>query len=257
MNSPPKRFSGKVALITGGGSGIGKAISRRLAAEGAHVMVVDVNLQSARECAMQISREGGNAAALECDVANAEHVRLAIAFPARLDVLVNSAGIAHVGNAEQTLPADMDRIYQVNVKGVYHCVHFALSRMREQGGGTILNIASIASKVGIADRFAYSMSKGAVLAMTLSVARDYVQAGIRCNCICPARVHTPFVDGFLAKNYPMQEGEMLKKLAAFQPMGRMGSPDEIAALAAFLCSDEAAFITGSAYDIDGGATLLR
>ena len=255
--SRPSRYSGQTALVTGGGSGIGEAIARRLAAEGAHVVIVDVSLEAARRCAEQIAGEGGTAEALACDVADAEQVRRVIELPARLDVLVNSAGIAHIGNVEQTLPADMDRIYQVNVKGVYHCLHFALPRMREQGGRAILNLASIASKVGIADRFAYSMSKGAVLAMTLSVARDYVHAGIRCNCVCPARVHTPFVDGFLAKNYPTQQDEMLQKLSAYQPIGRMGKPAEIAALAAFLCSDEASFITGSAYDIDGGVTLLR
>jgi NAD(P)-dependent dehydrogenase (short-subunit alcohol dehydrogenase family) len=156
-----------------------------------------------------------------------------------------------------TTPADLDRLYQVNVRGVYHCLHFGVELMLRHGGGAIVNLASVASKVGIQDRFAYSMTKGAVLTMSLSVARDFIDKGIRCNCVCPARVHTPFVDGFLAKNYPGREEEMFAKLAASQPLGRMGQPQEIADLVAFLCSDQAAFITGSAYDIDGGFTLLR
>ena len=167
------------------------------------------------------------------------------------------SGIAHIGNVLNTSPEDLDKLYQVNVRGVYHCLHFGVAKMLASGGGSIVNIASVASKVGIADRFAYSMTKGAVLTMTLSVARDFIDQGIRCNCICPARVHTPFVDGFLEKNYPGQEAEMFAKLAASQPIGRMGTPDEVAALAAFLCSSDASFITGSAYDLDGGFTRLR
>jgi NAD(P)-dependent dehydrogenase (short-subunit alcohol dehydrogenase family) len=151
----------------------------------------------------------------------------------------------------------LDRLYAVNVRGVYHGLHFGLPKMLAAGGGVVLNLCSVAAKIGIADRFAYSMTKGAVLSMTLSVARDFVNRGIRCNCLCPARVHTPFVDGFLAKNYPGQEAAMREKLAAWQPIGRMGAPDEIAGLAAYLCSDEASFITGAAYDIDGGVTSLR
>ena len=175
----------------------------------------------------------------------------------KLDVLVNNAGIAHIGNVVTTTAADLDRIYAVNVKGVYHGLHFGVQKLLASGGGAIVNLASLASRVGLADRFAYGMSKGAVFTMTLSVARDFVNRGIRCNCVCPARVHTPFVDGFIAKNYPGQEAETFAKLSAAQPIGRMGEPSEIAALVAFLCSDEASFITGSAYDIDGGATLLR
>jgi NAD(P)-dependent dehydrogenase (short-subunit alcohol dehydrogenase family) len=148
-------------------------------------------------------------------------------------------------------------LYRVNVKGTYHAMHAAVPRMLAQGHGVILNIASIVSKVGIEERFAYSMTKGAVLAMTLSVARDYVRRGIRCNCICPARVHTPFVDGFIAAHYADRAEEVFARLSAYQPIGRMARPDEIAALAAYLCSEEAAFVTGSAYDIDGGVTLLR
>jgi len=136
-------------------------------------------------------------------------------------------------------------------------MHATVPHMIKNNGGVILNLASIASKIGLTDRFAYSMSKGAVLTMTLSVAKDYIADHIRCNCICPARVHTPFVDSFIKESYPGKEAEMFRTLADYQPIGRMGRPDEIASLAAFLCSDEAAFITGCAYDIDGGAMNLR
>jgi NAD(P)-dependent dehydrogenase (short-subunit alcohol dehydrogenase family) len=171
--------------------------------------------------------------------------------------LVNNAGVAHVGTVVGTVPEDLDRLYRINVRGTYHCLHFGVQAMTASEGGSIVNLASIAAKVGIPDRFAYSMTKGAVLAMTLSVARDFVDKGIRCNCVCPARVHTPFVDGFLAKNYAGREAEMFDKLSKTQPIGRMGTPEEIATLIAFLCSPSASFITGAAYDIDGGFTLLR
>ena len=194
---------------------------------------------------------------VEGDVASTESMRAAFGQVEKLDVLVNNAGISHVGNVLNTTPEDLDRVYSVNVKGVYHGLHFGVPKLLASGGGAIVNIASIVSKVALPDRFAYGMSKGAVLTMTLSVARDYIDRGIRCNCVCPARVHTPFVDGFLARNYPGKENEMFARLSAAQPIGRMGQPEEIAALVAFLCSDDAAFITGSAYDIDGGATLLR
>jgi 2-keto-3-deoxy-L-fuconate dehydrogenase len=251
------RLASKHALVTGAGSGIGRALAERFAAEGASVTVLDYGRDAAEAVASAIREQGGRAEAAACDVSDAEAVRAVFAALPQLDILVNNAGIAHIGTATSTQPADFDRVYAVNVKGVYHCLHFGLPRLLEQKGGVVLNVASIASKVGLPDRFAYSMTKGAVLSMTLSVARDYVAQGIRCNCICPARVHTPFVDGFLARTYPGREAEMFAKLAAAQPVGRMGEPAEIAALAAFLCSPEASFITGSAYDIDGGTTLLR
>lgn len=251
------RFAHQTVVITGGGSGIGKAISVRLAAEGAEVVILELSAASCQETVDQIREQGGSARAITCDVADTESVRAAFAQLSRLDGLINNAGIAHIGNVENTSPADLDRIYAVNVKGAYHCLHFAVPLLLQNGGGAILNLASIASKIGLQDRFAYSMSKGAVLSMTLSVARDYVDKGIRCNCICPARVHTPFVDGFLEKNYPTEKAAMFEKLSKYQPIGRMGTPDEIAALAAFLCSSEASFITGAAYDIDGGVTSLR
>jgi NAD(P)-dependent dehydrogenase (short-subunit alcohol dehydrogenase family) len=169
---------------------------------------------------------------------------------------VNNAGIAHVGTAETTAETDIDRLYNVNIKGVYNCLHEVIPVMKK-AGGVILNMASIASSVGITDRFAYSMTKGAVVGMTLATARDYISFNIRCNCISPARVHTPFVDGFLAKNYPGKEKEMFEKLSKGQPIGRMAQPEEVAYLALYLCSDEASFITGCDYLIDGGFTKLN
>lgn len=246
------RFQNKIAVITGGASGIGESVARRLAAEGAKVVIADFNLDAAQKVAAEL---GG--VAVQVDVSKPESVAAAFAGLDRIDVLVNSAGVAHIGNLLGTPVEDFDRVYGVNVKGVYLAMQAALPKMLAHGGGAILNLASIASKVGIADRFAYSMSKGAVLTMTLSVAKDYVSKNIRANCVCPARIHTPFVDGFLAKNYPDNRDEMFGKLSAYQPIGRMGRPDEVAGLIAYLCSDEAAFVTGSAYDIDGGVTLLR
>lgn len=257
MASVRSRLAGKHALVTGGGSGIGRAIAVRLAAEGAHVTILEMRTEAGDGTAALIREAGGTARVLAADVSNTDSMRAAFEQVEQLQVMVNNAGISHVGNVLNTAPEDMDRVYGVNVKGVYHGLHFALPKLLAAGGGAIVNLASIASKIALQDRFAYGMSKGAVLTMTLSVARDFIDRGIRCNCVCPARVHTPFVDGFLAKNYPGKEKEMFGKLAAAQPIGRMGTPDEIAALVAFLCSDEAGFITGSAYDIDGGATLLR
>jgi NAD(P)-dependent dehydrogenase (short-subunit alcohol dehydrogenase family) len=252
-----KIFEGKIAAVTGAGSGIGRATALRLASEGAYVVVMEISGDTGEETLQLVGEAGGKGMVLPVDVADTESVRSAFARLPGLDVLVNNAGVAHVGNVLAAQPEDIERLYRVNILGAYHCLHFGVALMEKLGAGSIVNLASIASKVGIADRFAYSMTKGAVLAMTLSVARDFVGKGIRCNCVCPARVHTPFVDGFLAKNYPGKEAEMFAKLAAGQPIGRMGLPDEVAALIAFLASDEASFITGSAYDIDGGYTLLR
>ncbi len=251
------RLHDKHALVTGAGSGIGRAIAERFAQEGAHVFIMELNAPAAEDAAAAIRAAGGKCEVLTADVSDTESMRTAFERIPRLDVLVNNAGIAHIGTVLTTTSADLDRLYAVNVRGVYHGMHFGLPQLLAAGGGAILNLCSVAAKLGISERFAYSMTKGAVLSMTLSVARDFVDKRVRCNCICPARVHTPFVDGYLAKTYPGREVEMFGKLSAWQPIGRMGEPAEIAALAAYLCSDEAAFVTGSAYDIDGGVTLLR
>lgn len=254
------RLDGKTAIVTGAGSGIGRAIAITFAAQGAHLFILERERDAAARVAAHIAAAGGAATPIECDVTDAASVASAFAAvdraSARLDILVNNAGIAHVGNIEHTGEADLDRVYAVNVKGVYLCAQAAVARMRPAHAGVILNLASIASLIGVPDRFAYSMSKGAVLTMTRSIAVDYVHDGIRCNCVCPARVHTPFVDGFLKSSYPGREAEMFAQLSAYQPIGRMGTPEEVAALALYLCSDEASFITGQAYPIDGGVLVF-
>lgn len=252
-------LTGKVAVVTGGGSGIGAAIATLFARQGAAVALLDRDNSAAETMAGTIRDAGGSASALPCDVADAGSVAAAFeqvdAAHGRVDILVNNAGIAHVGTIQQTTPEDLDRLYAVNVRGVYLCARAAIEIMLREGGGVIVNMASIASLIGIPDRFAYSMTKGAVLTMTKSIAVDYVKRGIRCNCICPARVHTPFVDGYLAANYPGREEEMYRVLSEYQPIGRMGTPEEVAALALYLCSNEASFVTGQAYPIDGGVLM--
>ena len=244
----------RTAIVTGGGSGIGRAIALLFARQGAHVFLLDISSKNAAEVRDEISASGGQATAITVDVAEVSSVQSAFgAFDGlglKLDILVNNAGVAHVGSVQTTDEATFDRLYRINVKSVFSCTQAALLRMRH--GGVVLNMASIASFIGLNDRFAYSMTKGAVLAMTRSIASDCMQANIRCNCICPARIHTPFVDDMLKQNYPGREAEMFDRLARAQPMGRMGTPDEVAALALYLCSDEASFITGQAFPIDGG-----
>lgn len=243
---------GKKVIVTGGASGIGLAISKLFHQQGASVHIVDLNKEQADEKALSI---GSDVQAYAVDVTNQLAVKQVVDSIAReggIDILVNCAGISHIGTAENTSEDDFDRVMRVNVKGVYNGIHTTIPHMLASGGGVILNMCSVAGSVGIADRFAYGVSKGAILTMTLSVAKDFVKKGIRCNCISPGRVHTPFVDGFLKKNYPGREQEMFEKLAASQPIGRMAEPEEVANLALFLCSDEASFITGTDYPIDGG-----
>ena len=249
-----KRLETRKAVVTGGGSGIGLAIARRFAAEGAVVTILERNEACGTKAAETI---GSGAQSICCDVSDESSVAAAFEQAGPQDILVNNAGIAHIGDVENTSLEEFERVLSVNVRGVFLCSKAVVPGMVARGSGVILNMASIASHLGISDRFAYSTSKGAVMSMTLSVARDYVAKGVRCNCICPARVHTPFVDGYLEQHYPDNRDEMFEKLSAYQPIGRMAKPEEIANLACFLCSDEAAFITGSAYDIDGGVTLLR
>jgi NAD(P)-dependent dehydrogenase (short-subunit alcohol dehydrogenase family) len=250
-------YNNKVAIVTGGGSGIGKAVSTGLAAQGATVHIIELNETQGSAVVAEIKSAGGNATAHTCDVSNQQQVAEKFRQIGRVDVLVNNAGISHIGSVETTTEQEFDRLFQVNVKGVYNCIFAAIPGMKSHGGGVILNMSSVAARVGLTDRFAYSMTKGAVMSMTLSVAKDYLSHNIRCNCISPARVHTPFVDGFLAKNYAGKEKEMFEKLSKSQPIGRMGRPDEIANLVIYLCSDEAAFITGCDYPIDGGFLTLN
>ncbi len=251
-------FKGKTAVVTGGGSGIGRAISKVFAENGAKVHIFELQKEVAEIVVNEIVAEGGIAVAHSCNVAVQSEVNTAIdAITAleRIDILVNNAGIAHIGNVENTTEEDLDKVYNVNVKGVYNCIHAVIPQMKKKGG-VIINMTSIASSVGISDRFAYSMSKGAALTMMFSVAKDYLKYGIRCNSISPARVHTPFVDAYLKNSYPDQIEEKFEELSKTQPIGRMGKPEEIANLALYLCSDEAAFITGTNFPIDGGYVKL-
>jgi len=259
VSAPPPnpylfRLDGKAALVTGAASGIGNAIARLFASAGAEVFIVDVDAVAGQEAARSISATGGKASSFQCDITNQSQVVetfRAVNALRPLDILVNNAGVSHIGNVESTTAADFERIFRVNVQGMFHCLQSGVAAMKDRGG-VILNMASIAATAALADRFAYSMSKGAVVAMTLSVARDYLKHKIRCNCISPARVHTPFVDGYLKKHYPGREEEMFKVLSASQPVGRMGQPEEVAYLALFLCSEPASFLTGVDYPLDGG-----
>lgn len=249
-------LEGKVTVITGGGSGIGEAICKKFTASGANVIIIDTNEIEGERVAQET-----NAYYLNCDISDPKSVQETFkkieSNHGFTEILINNAGIAHIGKITETSPEDFDKIMNVNVRGSYLCIKASIAAMIKNKKGCILNMASVASNLGIPDRFAYSTSKGAVYTMTLSVARDFVDQGIRCNCICPARVHTPFVDNYLRENYPGNEEEMFKKLEATQPIGRMAKPEEIASLAAYICSDEASFVTGSAFDIDGGFTLLK
>ncbi len=251
-------MNNKTILITGGASGIGLALVEKFTTEGSDVYFIDSNGLLGRQVAKEFQEKGKSVTFLEVDIREESQVQTAIqSIPSKLDVLINNAGISHIGNLASTSLADFERLFAVNVSGMFLCSQSALPKLIEEGGGSILNMCSVAATMGIPDRFAYSMTKGATLSMTLSIARDYVNQGIRCNCISPGRVHTPFVDGFLAKNYPGKEQEMFEKLAATQPIGRMGTPTEIAELAYFISSDAGKFITGSNFTIDGGFTGIK
>jgi NAD(P)-dependent dehydrogenase (short-subunit alcohol dehydrogenase family) len=243
------KLTHKKVVITGGCSGIGKSIALTFLAQGAEVHVIDLK-PAAEPLPADISLH-------LADITNIESVQAFANELGSIDILVNNAGIPQIGNLEKTSPADFQNIFDVNVKGAYHCMYAFIPGMIQQKSGVILNMASVAASVGIPDRFGYSMTKGAIKSMTQSVAKDYIHQGIRCNCISPGRVHTPFVDGFIAKNYPNNQKEMFAKLSATQPIGRMAQPQEIAHLALYLCSDEAAFITGCDYPIDGGFIYLN
>ena len=254
-------LTGKNAVITGGGSGIGRAIAQTFAKQGAHVDILETNADAGAQTVRDIQAAGGAAAVHACDVTRQAEVKSLFETLARtrgrLHLLVNNAGIAHVGNVVNTTEADFDRVMAVNVKGVYNCLQAGVAHMAAHGGGAIVNIASTVSVMAINDRFAYSTSKGAVLSMTYAVAKDFLRQNVRCNAILPGRIHTPFVDGFIAKNYPGREAEMFQTLSEYQPVGRMGKPEEVAAVALFLCTDEASFITGCNYPVDGGTIHIR
>ena len=254
-------LTNKVAIVTGGGKGIGESVCKVLAKQGAIVHILDIDKENGKNTANTIKNSNGIAFFHYCDLTQHEAVgelfKQINEQSGSLDILVNNAGIAHIGNVETTTPEDMERLFNVNVKTVYSCLHFGIPYMRKSDGGAIVNLASVASVVGLANRFSYTMSKGAIYSMTLAVAKDYVNENIRCNSVGPGRVHTPFVDNYLKNNYPEREVEMFDTLSKTQPIGRMGKPIEIANLIAYLCSDEAAFTTGSYYPIDGGFTTLN
>ncbi|MGH9586325.1 MAG: SDR family NAD(P)-dependent oxidoreductase [Acidobacteriaceae bacterium] len=246
----------KTAVVTGAGSGIGQAIARQFARSGATVYSMDIHTEHAENTVRLIHEDGGvEAFAKVCDVTDAAACKRAfseVAAERGIDILVNSAGISHIGRLDSTSEEDFDRLFRVNVKGVYLCMQAVIEPMKRRGGGVILNLASVAATTGLSERFAYSMTKGAVLSMTFSVARDYLPDKIRCVAISPARIHTPFVDAYLKQRYPGREAEMFAKLSETQPIGRMGSPEEVATLALYLCSDAASFITGADIPLDGG-----
>ncbi len=253
------RLDGKIALITGGGSGIGEAIARLFAAQGANVYIADVAAEAAQRVASDLIAQDYVAEPLMLDVAEETQARDAldqIATMGRLDILVNNAGVSHVGNILETSLDDWERVMRVNARGAFLCAREAIRIMvaQQPKGGVIVNMASVAGQIAVDRRLPYSASKGAILAMTRSIAIDFVGEDIRCNAICPGTVHTPFVEGYLKRSFPGQEDAVRQTLHARQPIGRMGLPEEIAAAALYLASDEAAFVTGSALVIDGGWT---
>lgn len=247
----------KVVIITGGSSGIGRAISILFAQQGGEVHIFDLQSPLSNETISEVKQFNKSSNFHPVDITNETLVSDEINSLEKIDILINNAGIAQIGNVENTSSEDFQKIFDVNVKGAFNCIKAVIPNMVSHKSGVILNMASVASSVGIPDRFGYSMTKGAIKSITQSIAKDYISKGIRCNCISPARVHTPFVDGFIEKNYPNNQDEMFEKLSASQPIGRMAKPIEIAHLALYLCSDEASFATGCDYPLDGGFLYLN
>lgn len=246
----PFDLTGKTALVTGAGSGIGAAIAETFGRAHARVVVTDRDEKSGQETAARIRAAGGQAEFLGLDVAKEADCARAAQQTARLDVLVNNAGIGHVGTMLTTTGDDLDRLYAVNVRGVFNVTKAFLPGMVARKSGAIVNIASIGGVVGVRDRLAYCATKFAVVGITKSMALDHALDGVRVNAICPGRVETPFVQARL-KEYP-DPAKAYREMASTQAVGRMAKPEEIAAAALYLASDEAAFVTGTAFLIDGG-----
>lgn len=244
----PYRLDGKVGLVTGGASGIGAATCRELARAGAEVIVADVNLKAAQAFAAELP----GARALEMDVTSAKSIARAVKDISRLDILVNNAGIGLVGDIAATSEEDFDHVMHVNVYSVY-LVTRALLPLLLGTRGSIVNIGSVAGQVGVKKRFAYCASKGAVIAMTRQLAVDYPKE-LRCNCIAPGTVQTPFVEGYLDKYHAHEKEKVREELKQRQPVGRLGTPEDIAGLVRYLCSREADFMQGAVVSIDGGWT---
>jgi 2-keto-3-deoxy-L-fuconate dehydrogenase len=247
----------KIAVVTGGGSGIGESIAHRLAGAGAMVYVADVQSDAGERVARAVNEKGGQARFVHCDVSKEaacrEVARMVIESHQRCNIVVNNAGIGHVGTALTTTADDLDRLHAVNVKGVLFMSQAFLPGMIERRSGSIVNMASIGGIVAVKDRLAYCASKFAVVGLTKCMALDHAESGVRVNCICPGRVYTPFVEQRL-KEYPDPK-KAFEQMSATQALGRMGTPDEIAAAAHYLAADESSFVTGSALIIDGGFSV--
>ena len=247
-------LTGKTAIVTGSGSGIGQSIATAFAGAGAYVVVAELNPEAGQKAVDAIRKQGGQAEFVKLDVSDESSCKAAghhvLSTRGRCDILVNNAGIGHVGTALTTTGEDLDRLHAVNVKGMLFMTQAVLPSMLERGAGSVVNLASIGGIVGIRDRLAYCATKFAVVGMTKCMALDHADKQVRFNCICPGRVETPFVQQRL-KEYPDPK-KAYEQMAATQALGRMGTPDEIAAAALYLASDEAAFVTGSSLIIDGG-----
>jgi 2-keto-3-deoxy-L-fuconate dehydrogenase len=253
-HSQPFRLDGRHVLVTGGASGIGEATAKEFARAGAQVWIADINLPTAEALAATV----GSAKAIHLDVTSPESIATALAQLDHLDILVNNAGIGHVGSIETTEPNDFDRLMNVNVRSVYLVTRAFLPLLlaaheRHEAVGAIVNVASVSGLVGIKQRFAYCTSKGAIIAMTRQLAVEYPKT-LRVNAVCPGTVQTPFVEGYLEKFHKHNKEEMRAELRARQPVGRLGRPEEVASAVRYLASDEAAFVSGTLLNIDGGWT---